>query len=160
MVFRFTLSDREFASAWLREFYRRPGWRIARVLFGPFLIGAGVLMMGSQNRFTWAMGIASIALGAYRTLKPFLMAAAIVAQRKKIGAAQRQIEVKLDREGMSVTDGKTKTLIGWEKIRSSGLTESYAWIEMKDGKRATIPKRAIDDVEALRKLLGRHTTVA
>lgn len=152
-VFRFKLSDREFAMAWLREYFRRPGWRSIRVIGGPLLVAIGVGMRGSSQAFTSVMGIVTIAYGAYYALKPLLYASVLTSQRRRRGRADVEIEVTFDDDGMTVADGKAKNVLPWKRITASGVTGQYVWIELDNGNRATIPRRAIDDLDALRALL-------
>ena len=44
-TFRFTLTDAEYRRAWIREYYRRPGARVLRLLAGPLLAMLGVGMI-------------------------------------------------------------------------------------------------------------------
>jgi hypothetical protein len=153
-VYRFKLSDREFAGAWLREYYRRPGLRILRGLAGPALIALGAVMRTSPEIFTRFMGLASIGLGVWLILKPFLMAWAFTSQRRKRRRSDVEMEVRLDASGMHVSDGSKATDVPWDKIAAAGIAERYVWLEMTSGARATIPRRAIDDLDALRELLS------
>jgi hypothetical protein len=159
-VYRFKLSDREFAAAWLREYYRRPGLRIVRVLAGPGLIGLGAVMRASPETFTRFMGLASIALGVWLVLKPFLMAWAFTSQRRRRNRGNVEMEVRLDASGMHVSDGSQTTAIAWEKIAMAGVADRYVWLELKSGSRATIPRRAIDDLDALRELLSANVRLS
>lgn len=158
-VYRFRLSDREFAGAWLREYYRRPGLRVLRVLAGPALVGLGAVMRGSPEPFTRIMGLASIALGVWLLVKPLLMAWAFTSQRRRARRSDVEMEVRLDTAGLHVSDGAKRTDLPWEKIAAAGVTDRYVWLEMKSGARATIPRRAIDDLDALRELLAARVTL-
>lgn len=160
MVFRFKLSDREFAMSWLREYYRRPGWRSVRILGGPFLIMLGVAMRGSSHQFTSIMALVSIGLGLYYVFKPLLFASVLTSHRRRAGRADVEMEVTLDDDGMRVSDGKTQTDLPWARISAAGVAPQYVWIELKNGNRATIPTRAIDDLPGLRALLADHVPVA
>jgi hypothetical protein len=153
-TFRFKLSDREFAMAWLREYYRRPGWRSIRVLGGPLMVMVGVALRGSSQTFTSVMGIVAIVFGVYYALKPIVFTSVLTSQRRRRNSADVEIEVTFDRDGMRVADGKAKTALPWERITASGVTDEYVWIELSNGNRATIPRRAIPDLEELRALLS------
>lgn len=154
-TYRFKLSDREFASAWVREYYRRPGARAWRVLSGPgmFVLGA-VAAARAGEAFTRAIAIVAVLLGIWLIAKPFLMAWAMTSRRRRANRAAVEIEVRFDRDGMRVTDGGAKTALPWEKLSAAGLSDDYVWIELSTGTRATIPRRAIDDLDGLRALLA------
>jgi hypothetical protein len=160
MLYRFKLSDREFAMSWLREYYRRPGWRIVRVLGGPFMIMVGVAMYGSRQTFPSIMAVVAIGYGLYLLFKPLLFASVLTSQRRRTGRSDVEMEVTLDEDGMRVSDGRAKTDLPWKKIAAAGVTPQYVWIELANGNRATIPLRAIDDLPALRALLAEHTRLA
>lgn len=153
-VYRFELSDREFASAWLREYYRRPGLRILRILAGPALVALGAFMVQGSESFSRAMGFVAIAFGVWRVVKPLFMAWAMTSRRRRANRAAATIEVRLDQRGMRVNDGKATTELAWDRLRAAGLTRDYVWLELKSGTRATIPRRAIADLDALRELLS------
>lgn len=155
-VYRFKLSDREFASAWLREYYRRPGLRGLRVLAGPALVGLGVVMRGSPESFTRFMGLAGIALGIWLVVKPLLMVWAFTSQRRRRGRSEVELQVRFDAAGMRVSDGAGSQDVPWSQIAGVGVADRYVWLELRSGRRATIPRRAIDDLDALRGLLAEH----
>ena len=153
-TYRFQLSDREFASAFVREYYRRPGARVMRVLSGPGLVVLGTIMlMRSGELFMRGVSIVAVLLGAWLVAKPFLMAWSMTSRRRRMNRAAAEIEVRFDREGMRVTDGSAKTELPWSKLAAAGLSDDYVWLELATGTRATIPRRAIDDLDALRELL-------
>ena len=153
-VYRFKLSDREFASAWLREYYRRPGVRILRIVGGPGLLALGAITLSrGGDAFTRGMALVTVVFGAWIILKPLLMAWSMTARRRRSDRAAVEMEVRFDRRGMVVTDGDKATELPWEKLASAGASGDYVWLELKTGTRATIPRRAIDDLDALRELL-------
>jgi len=153
-TYRFQLSDREFASAFVREYYRRPGARVMRVLSGPGLVVLGTIMlMRSGELFMRGVSIVAVLLGAWLVAKPFLMAWSMTSRRRRMNRAATEIEVRFGREGMRVTDGSAKTELPWSKLAAAGLSDDYVWLELATGTRATIPRRAIEDLDALRELL-------
>lgn len=153
-TYRFQLSDREFASAFVREYYRRPGARVMRVLSGPALVVLGAIMlMRAGELFTRGVSVVAVLLGAWLVAKPFLMAWSMTSRRRRTNRAAAEIEVRFDREGMRVTDGSAKTELPWSKLAAAGLSDDYVWLELATGTRATIPRRAIGDLDALRELL-------
>jgi hypothetical protein len=157
LVYRFKLSDREFASAWVREYYRRPGVRVLRIFSGPGLVAFGVATATrATETFTRVMAIVSVLFGIWLTVKPFLMAWAMTSRRRRTNRANVEMEVRFDRHGMRVSDGERKTDFAWEKLSAAGVGSDYVWLELKTGTRATIPRRAIDDLDALRELLRTH----
>jgi hypothetical protein len=155
--YRFKLSDREFAAAWLRGYYRRPGARVLRVLAGPALVALGGLMRVGQDSFARVMGLASIALGLWLTLKPLLMLWSFLARRRRRRSGDAELRVSLDASGLRVTDDDKTVAVPWSKIASAGVDEGHVWLELSSGSRATIPRRAIDDLESLRDLLRSRT---
>lgn len=157
LVYRFTLSDEEFGRAWLREYYRRPGWRVTRVLGGPLVIGLGVFMVRSADLFTRAIGVAAMVLGLWYGLKPLLAAHLMKRRRRESGRSEVELEVTLSDQGLRIDDGKVRTELGWDEVRSAGRGDGYVWYELRGGSRATIPSRAVDDREALERMLREHT---
>lgn len=153
-VYRFKLSDREFAAAWLREYYRRPGLRIVRIVAGPLVFAVGTAMVGSTETFTHYMAIVAMAFGVWLAVKPLLMTWAVTSRRRRANRADVELEVRFDAKGMRVNDGARAQDLPWARLRAAGLREHYVWIELATGARATIPRRAIDDVDALRDLLA------
>lgn len=158
-IYRFQLSDREFASAFVREYYRRPGARVMRVLSGPGLIALGTIMLSrAEELFMRGVSIVAVLLGAWLLVKPFLMAWSMTSRRRRGNRAAAEIEVRFDRDGMRVTDGSAKTELPWSKLSAAGLSGAYVWLELASGARATIPRRAIDDLDGLRELLRERVT--
>lgn len=154
LTYRFSLSDREFASAWLREYYRRPGLRVLRVASGPAVLVLGALLLRGDGGFSRAMAIVTLLFGAWLTLKPLLMAWAMTSRRRRLRQSSATIEVRFDQRGMRVDDGRSTTELAWDRLRAAGEARDYVWLELKSGARATIPRRAIDDLDALRELLS------
>jgi len=157
LTYRFVLSDEEFGRAWLREYYRRPGWRAWRIIGGPCFVALGIAMSRSAESFTVGMGIASVVLGLWYVVKPWIAMRATVAQRRKGGRSGVEIELRLHREGIRIDDGKVRKEIPWEDILTSGMASEYVWYELAGGNRATIPLRVVDDIDALREKLAAHT---
>lgn len=157
LTYRFVLSDGEFGRAWLREYYRRPGWRAWRVIGGPCFVALGIAMSRSAERFTMGMGIVSIVFGIFYLVRPWIAMKAMVAHRKKGGRSGVEIELRLHRDGIGIDDGKVRKEIPWGDIIASGETSEYVWYELAGGNRATIPLRVVSDIDALRATLGAHT---
>ncbi|MCZ7687425.1 MAG: YcxB family protein [Sandaracinaceae bacterium] len=151
-TYRFELSDREHASAWLREYYRRARFKVLLVSSGPALIVLGAVMLRSPEAFSRTMGALVVLFGVWRIVKPFVLAWATTARRRR----QRRgpLEVRFDRQGMHVDDGSRTTDVPWDRLSAAGEARDYVWLELKSGSRAIIPRRAIDDAEALRELLS------
>lgn len=154
LTYRFKLSDREFASAWLREYYRRPGLRVLRILAGPALAIAGIMLSRSTEAFTHVMAIVTLAFGVWLAIKPLVTAWALTSRRRRARRADAELEVRFDRAGMRVADGPKAVDVPWEKIERAGLASDYVWIALTSGGRATIPRRAIADLDELRDLLS------
>jgi len=157
LTYRFVLSDREFGRAWLREFYRRPGWRLWRVIGGPFFIALGLGMVRSSDLFTAGAGLVSIVFGAWYLVRPWIAMKAMVARRQRGGRSDVELELRLHRDGIRIDDGRVKKELPWEDIVSSGRGPTYVWYELGGGSRATIPLRVVDDQDALRRILAAHT---
>lgn len=158
LTYRFVLSDDEFARAWLREYYRRPGWKTWRIIGGPCFIALGLAMMRGEELLSRGMGIAAIVLGLWYALKPLLAARMLREQRRKSGRSDVELEVKVHGGGIRIDDGKVKREIPWEQVARAGATRDYVWYELRGGSRATIPLRVVEDPTALRAELRRHTT--
>ncbi len=157
LTYRFVLSDAEFGHMWLREFYRRPGWRIWRVIGGPCFIALGIAMARGTEVLTTGMGVGSIVFGLWYAVRPWIAMKAIVAQRRKRGRSNIELELWLHRDGIRVDDGKVKKEIPWENIVRAGESRSYVWYELAGGSRATIPLRVVGDRDALQEKLAAHT---
>lgn len=154
-TYRFKLSDREFASAWVREYYRRPGARAWRVLSGPALLVLGAIAVARAGEtFTRGVAIVAVILGAWLLAKPFLMAWSMTSRRRRSNRAAAEIEVRFDRDGMRVSDGGATSERAWDELTAAGLSDDYVWIELSTGARATIPRRAVEDLDGLRELLS------
>src|SRR5690349_3825934 len=98
LVYRFRLSDREIARAWLTEYFRRPGWRAWRVIGGPITFAIGVGMFLSPDVFMRSMGVAGMVLGVWYALKPFLSAWFVTNARRKLRREEVELEVTIDDE--------------------------------------------------------------
>jgi len=157
LTYRFVLSDEEVGRAWLREYYRRPGWRVWRVVGGPCFVALGVVMSTSGELLTRGVGIATIAMGVWYAVKPLLGARLVVSGRRKRGLADREIELRLDAKGVRIVDGHVQKQLGWVDVRRAGESDEYFWYELGGGSRATIPKRVVEDAQALREKLREHT---
>ena len=158
LTYRFVLSDEEFAGAWLREYYRRPGWRIWRVIGGPCFIALGAALCRSADLVTMTVGMASVALGIWYALKPWIAMRAVTAQRRKSGRSDLDLEVRLHRDGIRIDDSKVRTEIPWSEVVRAGSAKTYVWYELAGGNRATIPLRVVEDLGALEAKLRAHTT--
>jgi len=150
LTYRFVLSDEEFGSAWLREYYRRPGWKTWRVIGGPCFFALGLAMSTSGELLTKGVGIATALLGVWYGVKPFLARRLLTAQRRKAGHSDLQLELRLNREGIRIDDGNVRKQIPWSDVVRAGESKDYVWYELSGGSRATIPRRVIDDLDALR----------
>ena len=157
LTYRFTLTDDEYGRMWLREYYRRPGWRVWRVIGGPCFVLLGLAMVRGSELFTMGMGVVSIVFGLWYAVRPWIAMKAMVEERRRRGGGRSEIEVRLHRDGVRVDDGKAKREIPWEDIVRSGEGPGYVWYELKGGSRATIPERVVDDGDALREKLREHT---
>lgn len=157
LTYRFVLSDDEVGRAWLREYYRRPGWRLWRVIGGPCFVGLGIVMATSGELLTRGVGIATIAMGIWYAVKPLVGARAVVSSRRRRGLSDREIEVRLHRDGVRIDDGQVRKELAWSDVRRAGEGSEYFWYEVGHGSRATIPKRVVDDPDALRDKLRAHT---
>ncbi|HBQ16145.1 MAG TPA: hypothetical protein DEF51_35105 [Myxococcales bacterium] len=158
-TYRFALTDGEYRRAWIREYYRRPGARMLRLLAGPLIALLGVGMLARAPRlFERGMGVVALFFGLYLLFKPLLLANALVRRRQRTGMAERELEVTLRAEGIRIDDGKIRTNLPWDEVRAAGRGPDYVWYEMKGGSRATIPLRAVDDLEALEALLRDKTS--
>ncbi|MCA9607589.1 MAG: hypothetical protein KC619_18405 [Myxococcales bacterium] len=158
LTYRFVLSDDEFARAWLREYYRRPGWRTWRIIGGPIFIALGLTMMRNDALLSRGMGILAIVMGLWYALKPLLAARMLRDQRRKSGRSDVELEVRIHANGIRIDDGKVKKELAWEDVTRAGATKDYVWYELRGGNRATIPLRVVDDPPALRAEMRRHTT--
>lgn len=156
LTYRFVLSDREIASAWLREYFRRPGWRAWRVIGGPCFIGIGIVLTQSAELFMRGIGLATIGLGLWYAAKPFIGARLISQDRRRRGLSDLEIEVRLGRDGLRIDDGRVRKEIPWSDVVRAGASSEYIWYELRGGSRATIPLRVVEDREALRTKLAAH----
>ena len=157
-VYRFSLSDREYRRAWVREYYRRPGSRLLRIVLGPFFAMVGVALVRSTELFTRGMGVATVLLGLWVTLKPLLAANTLVRHRRATGRGDVTFEITLHRQGIRIDDGKVRTELPWDEVISAGRSPDYFWYEVRGGSRATIPLRVVEDPAALEALLRERTT--
>ena len=157
LSYRFALSDDEYARAWLREYYRRPGWRVWRVVGGPCFILLGLGLTRSEELVSRIVGGAAIVMGLWYALKPLLGARLLRDQRARTGRAHVELEVRLDASGIRIDDGKVKQQIAWPDVVRAGASKEYVWYELRGGSRATIPLRVVDEPGALRELLRVHT---
>lgn len=155
--YRFVLSDEEFARAWLREYYRRPGWRAWRIVGGPCFVALGLAMMRGEELFSRAVGTAAIVLGLWYGLKPLLAARMLRAERRRSGRSDVELEVRVHAGGVRIDDGAVKKELPWSEIVRAGASKEYVWYELRGGSRATIPLRVVDDPEALYATLRAHT---
>ncbi|HHH28411.1 MAG TPA: hypothetical protein ENK57_08710, partial [Polyangiaceae bacterium] len=127
LTYRFVLSDEEFGRAWLREYYRRPGWRAWRVIGGPCFTALGIAMSMSAEALTKWVGIATIVLGLWTTLKPFIARRMLTKQREAAGHSGVEIELRLDDEGIRIDDGRVRKQLEWAGIVRAGETADYFW---------------------------------
>src|SRR5690606_10993783 len=111
-------------------------------------------MLRGDGAFARAMAVVTMLFGAWLALKPFLMAWALTSRRRRQRRSSATIEVRFDQRGMRVDDGQSTTELAWDRLRAAGEARDYVWLEQKSGARATIPRRAIDDLDALRELLS------
>ena len=156
-TYRFTLTDRDFARAWLTEYYRRPGWRLLRFGAGPAIVALGWSMTSGPTALTRGMGWVAIAFGVYYALKPLLGCWMMVRRRRASGRSELSLEVQIGSRGVRIDDGKVRTQLGWDQVSSAGRGRDYFWYELRGGARATIPLGAVDDAAELEATLREHT---
>ena len=149
MTFEFQLSDREFRQAWLAEYFRRPGLGLFRVIAGPAFVAIGLSMLRGEELFARGIGVAAIVLGVWHVVKPFVLASAMVRQRRASGASDARMRVRVDDGGITVSDGKKATRLAWDTITGAGRGRDYVWFEIRRSARGTIPLRAVRDEAAL-----------
>jgi hypothetical protein len=156
--FTFRLGDDEFRRAWLREYYRRPGWRSLRVLGGPGFVVLGLAMASGSDLFMRVMGTVTVLFGVYYALKPWLMVRAITRRRRAAGHHQREFTITVRKKGVQIDDGNVRTELPWAEIDQAGEGPEYVWYQVRGGHRATIPHRALgDDHDALVEMLKANT---
>jgi hypothetical protein len=150
LSYEFRLSDREFERAWLAEYFRRPGLARLRVLLGPAIAIFGInLIRGASDRVGVAIGVVAILLGVWHVARPFVIVRAAVRHRRKTGAAERTMRVRVGEEGIAISDGVKETRLPWDQVTGAGRASEYVWFEVRRSARATIPLGAIGDVAAL-----------
>lgn len=158
LEYSFTLSDEEFGRAWLREYYRRPGWRVLRIAGGPALMLFGASMIvRAPDLFSRAMGVCAVLLGLWYATKPLLARRLLTRHRRESGRADAEIGLTLSDDGVAIDHAGVRTELDWSDVTAAGRGPDYVWYEIGRGARATIPLRAVDDVDALESLLRRHT---
>jgi hypothetical protein len=121
------------------------------------MIVFGLGTLASQSDGT-ARVIATFAvlLGLFQIARPFLTVARAISERKRRGGSQR-VTVALDDAGIALTrEGKT-VRFPWKDVTAAGERETYVWYELRGQHRAPIPRRVIDDLEALRDKLRAST---
>lgn len=155
--YRYRLGDDELRRAWIREYYRRPGWRGLRIFGGPAFVALGVMMGSGTDPFMRGMGIVTVLFGVYYVLKPWLGARAMLRARRAAGLHEREFAVRIDRKGIEIDDGRVRTRFAWSEVECAGRTTEYVWYQVRGGHRATIPLRVIDDRDALTAFLQRNT---
>ena len=155
--YRFRIADAEFRRAWLTEYFRRPGWRAARIVMGPGLVVLGASSLRGPAGFNRIMGGVCVALGLYYALKPFLAAWILTKRRRESGQAESEIGVTLDEVGVLIEQREIRTRLDWDGITRAGRGRGYIWYELRGGTRATIPLRAVEDEAMLVAHFEAHT---
>jgi hypothetical protein len=155
--YEFELSDAEFRRAWLAEYFRRSALARLRAVAGPLIALVGAHWVRAGDHGLRVFGGLAILFGLWHIAKPFLVAEAWVRRRRMRGAASATIRVRIDGEGIRVSDGAKETRYGWNRVRAAGRGRDYVWFEVAGGARATIPLRAVPDEPALVAVLRRHT---
>lgn len=154
MRFEFVQSHREYAWAWLVEYYRSGRWGPLRLLGGPAMVYLGWrLHVLRPGEWLAAVGSFTIGFGVYYTLKPFLQILLLLRRRHKMGAQRTPVIVELDDAGLRIRSGGAETSLGWERVSKAGWRPTYLWFELSSGSRAIVPTRAIDDPAPLDALL-------
>lgn len=155
MIYEFQLSDREFARAWIAEYYRRPGLARLRVIAGPAIVLLGARMHAhAADASGRAIALAAIAFGIWQIVRPWVIAWALVRRRRKSGVASRSMRVCVDPGfGITVGDGEKEGRFGWDRVIAAGKGAGYVWFELATGSRGTIPSRAIPNEAALVEVL-------
>lgn len=157
MRFEFVQSHREFAWAWLVEYYRARKWGPLRILGGPAMAFLGwrlhVLRPGS---WVAALGSFAIGFGIYYACKPLLQVALLLRRRHQLGAQRTAVIVEVTDEGIEIRSGSAKTSLAWDQIQRAGWRPRYFWFELASGSRAIVPERAIDDRAPLSELFRKH----
>lgn len=152
MTFEFQLSDREFARAWIAEYFRRSGIGRLRVIAGPAMVFIGWRMYaGAHEGVGRGIAIAAILFGLWHVARPWVLAWMLVRRRRRSGAAGRAMRVTVD-PGLGITvgdGGGRETRFGWDQVTRAGRGSDYVWFELARGVRGTIPSRAIPDEAAL-----------
>ncbi len=148
-VYRFRLSDVEYAQAWLTGLLARPGARL-RLLLGPLVaaLGAGGIRRAADSASEMVAALA-LAWGLWLLLRPLGALAMQIAARRRSGAAAREIAVSVERDGIRVCDGRREHLTAWSEVASVGARPSHVWWTTRRGARAAIPSRVIADPAAL-----------
>ena len=153
--FEIELSDQELATAWVREHYARQG--MLRFWMAPALLFfAVVVLVQATDNVPRIAAFLMLAWGAFTLARPFLMASQIVAQRRKRGGT-RKVLVSLDASGLTITKDDKDVLFPWKDITAAGMRQDYVWYEIRGAQRAPIPKRLVEDVEALQRFFAKRT---
>ncbi|MBW2528925.1 MAG: YcxB family protein [Deltaproteobacteria bacterium] len=154
MRFEFVQTHGEYARAWLAEYFRGGRWGPLRLLGGPAMIYLGWRMhVLRPGEWLAAVGSFTIGFGIYYALKPLLQVALLLRKRHKIAAQRTTVVVEVDDEGITIRSGEAETSLGWTEIVRAGWRPTYLWFEFASGARAIVPRRAIEDRDALDALL-------
>lgn len=156
--FEFCLSDKEYAGAWLAEYYRRPGASVLRGLAGPFFIVFGVSQWNSDQSAGRVLAAVAVGYGFYHILRPFLLLFMLMRSRRQSRQDRLSQVVTFDESaGVSVERGGKSITYPWANV-SAGKGATYIYFEI-NGRRATIPQRVIAaDREALEAMLIARST--
>jgi hypothetical protein len=152
MRFEFVQTHREFAAAWLAEYYRAPRWGTIRVLGGPALAFFGWRLSAlRQGDWLGLVGSLILGYGVYYACKPLVRVGLLVRRRHKLGGNRTTIVVEIGDEEVSIVSGRAETRFGWDRIRCAGWRSRYLWLEV-GGARAIVPARAIADRAAVEEI--------
>jgi hypothetical protein len=106
-------------------------------------------MVRSAEVGTRAIGVLMVGFGLWQVLRPLLLVALRIRERRARGAATTTIRIRIDDRGIAVSDGTRESVYGWERVTGAGRGQDYVWFEVGGAARGTIPLRVVEDEAAL-----------
>jgi hypothetical protein len=152
--FEIELTDRELATASIREHVARSG--ALRAALGPAALALGVYGLATREGTGRWLALLVLAWGAFVVLRPFLVGWQLVSERRRRGAASA-LALVVDERGLELTRGGKSLVFPWKEVTAAGRRADYFWYEVRGKQRAPIPLRLVDDPAALEAFLRAHT---
>jgi len=148
LVFCYHLTGREFVLGRLAEYYRAPVWGPVRLLAGPALMAAGLVLRAvARGGIAEGLGAITIGYGLFHLLRPLVRVG--LAYQRLGRSSSLEVSMTVDQDGVRVDGAGVAAHLTWTRVGEVTKFRNRYWMTTTSGVRWSFPARAVGDECAL-----------